>query len=165
MATGIYATWQDVYGLLRKAEALHYGTVEEPEDTASLTAILSFVHQDFEAELRMMSSVAVPIDEEISPDMFEAAKIICARRGTAEFLRQANQNQGKDPEDWYVNWLEDSAGKLMTKLQSPHGRPEDAPAAGSPRAYLPKVSVVTGTEDMTDRFGLSNIESGTSNHW
>lgn len=165
MATGKYATWQDIHANLRKGAVLNYGTDAAAADPKALAAILSFIHVDFEAELRMNSTVLVPIDEATSPDMFEVATIICGRRGTAEYLRQQNQNQGKDPEDWYVNWLTSSAKDLMEKLQTPHGTPEDAEAPSSARAYLPEVGTVTDTDDYGAKFGLANIASGASTHW
>lgn len=161
---GTYATWQDVFALLRKGVDFGYGTAEEPSDSSALTAILTLVHQDFEAELRLMSQVETPIDESLSPDMFEAARIICARRGTAEYLRQVNQNQGKDPEDSYVAYLANSSNELMKKLMMPHGTTADAIAPTHRRAFLPSVGTVAGTDDIDAKFGLANIQGG-SGHW
>lgn len=161
---GTYATWQDVFALLRKGEDFGYGTVEEPSDSSALTAILSLIHQDFDAELRLMSQVETPIDVDLSPDMFDAARIICARRGTAEYLRQVNQNQGKDPEDTYVAYLANSANELMKKLMRPHGLTADAVAPANKRVFLPAVGTVEGTDDMGAKFGLANINRGAG-HW
>lgn len=162
---GSYATWQDVYANLRKGTALGYDTEAGSADPTALTAILSFVHLDFETELRMNSVVAVPIDEATSPEMFEAAKAICSSRATAEYLRQANQNQGKDPEDWYTAYLTKRADGFMVKLQQPHSRPGDAVDPTVAQAYLPAVGVVDDTDDFPARFGLANIASGNSSHY
>jgi hypothetical protein len=134
-----YAGWQDAKYWVDQAAVLDIGAGETMAtglaDPLQMQAVITAIENDFEDEVR--GYVATPISASVSPELFERAKTVCAKRAAAELLKLRNQAQRDERMKWFDDWLLSSAQKTVDRMKTEATKATDAEVPTNPVLTAP----------------------------
>ncbi|MFA4973521.1 MAG: hypothetical protein WC683_12985 [bacterium] len=132
-----YAEWQDVKYWLDQAAVLNPGETFDvgPTDPKVLQTFEGLAEKEFENDVR--GYVKVPIDRDVSPELYAQAKDICAMRAAALLLKSRNQVERDERTKWYDDYLESRADKIMAQMMKEAHKAPDAETPTNPVVTIP----------------------------
>jgi hypothetical protein len=148
-----YATWQDVKYWLDQAAVLNPGETLDvgPTDPKVLQTFEGLVEKDFENDVR--GYVKVPIDKDVSPELYAQATDVCAMRAAALLLKNRNQVERDERTKWYDDYLESKADKIVAQMLKEAHKAPDAETPTNPVVTVPMfggvTTVVAGSDPAT----------------